>query len=502
MSGAPALRGSLLAIGPDYTMKWTAAQFDSFLDDLVSCGLDTVVTIQSADNAWGDCYYPSKKWRQSSELVPLLMSSAEKRGVKVWLGLSNWSGAISDAPHLHDRAFMTKYAQDNVATANELRALYGKSPSFAGFYIPDEVGPNHLNDTAAGAQENLKLYFDGICAGGPGPYMCSPTFWEDVAAKKPMGPAEFAKRLMSAVGACDVIAPQDGAGWGVYKNSTKPITDYFAALKAEIHGALWQNTDMFDTTLNAPRSPADRRAQWAACDGLVTGRIGYAFDSSVRPDGDGDQTQGSDYWLQALRTDNVGVSSSARRLASRAEAMVQPVLVQPVSVTATTENPGNKEVAVNLIDGTANTKWLGRAAQAAVTLDMGSPVPLGAYYLMSAWDSKTYPSWDPKAWMLEASADGTDWFHVDERVDQAFGAPRVVRKYAVAGDPFFRYYRFTFTNGGGPFTQLTEIAFLAAPPTPPPPPEPTVTETMYPAGTAFNIAPGDDGQIVLRVTTP
>jgi predicted alpha-1,2-mannosidase len=142
-----------------------------------------------------------------------------------------------------------------------------------------------------------------------------------------------------------------------------------------------------------------------------------------------------------------------------------------VAVRASGENDGAGEVKENLVDGSAQTKWLefGYAGDSWVELELSEAVTLHSYALTSANDAAGR---DPKDWTLRGSNDGTTWSApLDTRANESF-ADRFQRKvYEIAPEKRaqYRFYRFDFTaNHGDNIIQLAEISLSDGSTVPPP----------------------------------
>lgn len=128
------------------------------------------------------------------------------------------------------------------------------------------------------------------------------------------------------------------------------------------------------------------------------------------------------------------------------------------AVVAGDEHRKAGEVAANLLVPGPG-KWL--APQDTATLDFALPAPAAvtAYRLTSAND---YRDRDPRDWRLRGSADGTTWYTLDSRVDQAFPRRDQSREYTVANSTAWPLYRLDIDRNWGraPETQLNRVELL------------------------------------------
>jgi len=122
-------------------------------------------------------------------------------------------------------------------------------------------------------------------------------------------------------------------------------------------------------------------------------------------------------------------------------------------VTASAQNaPG--EVASNLLDNNANTKWLAFANSAWIVYQFAKPVVATDYAMTSANDS---PDRDPKNWTIEGSNDGSTWTTIDTQTNQTFGARQKQYAYKTTSTTAYSSYRLSITaNAGSNLTQLAD----------------------------------------------
>jgi PKD repeat protein/glucose/arabinose dehydrogenase/type 1 glutamine amidotransferase len=125
-----------------------------------------------------------------------------------------------------------------------------------------------------------------------------------------------------------------------------------------------------------------------------------------------------------------------------------------VEVTASAENPPN-EVAGNLVDGSAETKWLVFESTGWVEFELSEPSAVVRYALTSANDA---PGRDPSDWTLSGSDDGETWTELDQQSGQDF-PERLERKvYEFENQTAYGHYRLDFTaNHGDELLQLAEV---------------------------------------------
>ncbi|MEH0473484.1 GH92 family glycosyl hydrolase [Streptomyces sp. B21-097] len=126
-------------------------------------------------------------------------------------------------------------------------------------------------------------------------------------------------------------------------------------------------------------------------------------------------------------------------------------------VRASADNAAGGEVAENLVDGEASTKWLAFAADGWVEFDLDRPARIRAYALTSAND---FTERDPADWVLSGSADGATWTALDSRHGEAFTERLQTRAYSLATPAEYRHFRLEISrNHGAGILQLADVRF-------------------------------------------
>ncbi len=138
-----------------------------------------------------------------------------------------------------------------------------------------------------------------------------------------------------------------------------------------------------------------------------------------------------------------------------------------VAVRASGENTNGGEVKENLVDGSAETKWLVFASTGWVELELAEPIAVVHYALTSANDAAER---DPRDWTLQGSNDGQAWTTLDTQTDQVFSERFQKREYRFTNTTAYRHYRLDITrNSGANIVQLAELELSNGDTTPPPP---------------------------------
>ncbi|GAA4534042.1 SMI1/KNR4 family protein [Amycolatopsis samaneae] len=126
-------------------------------------------------------------------------------------------------------------------------------------------------------------------------------------------------------------------------------------------------------------------------------------------------------------------------------------LAKVVDIQATAEHPDAGEVAANLVDGSAATKWFAPVPRAELALRLSAERTVLRYELDSADDA---PDRDPRDWQL-LGLDDDGWVVLDERGGERFDGRFTSRTFTVARPRACERYRLRITgNAGSPHLQL------------------------------------------------
>ena len=139
-----------------------------------------------------------------------------------------------------------------------------------------------------------------------------------------------------------------------------------------------------------------------------------------------------------------------------------------VAMKASGENANSGEVKENLVDGSADSKWLVFERTGWVELELAEPVTIVRYALTSANDA---PARDPRDWTLQGSDDGQTWKTLDTQTGQTFDARFQTKTYDFANGTAYKHYRLDITsNSGATIVQLAELQLSTGQENPPPAP--------------------------------
>jgi len=97
-----------------------------------------------------------------------------------------------------------------------------------------------------------------------------------------------------------------------------------------------------------------------------------------------------------------------------------------------------------------------------VNIDFGSGVTkvIDAYWIVSGSDNERNSDM-PKQWTLFGSNDGSTWETLDSRDGESGWDGSETRFYEFENEDAYRYFRFSFTGGGGPDGSKTSLAEIA-----------------------------------------
>ena len=202
----------------------------------------------------------------ATDPTAVILEHADKHGLAVFIGLL-------DDPAWWEKAAKSDYldglADRNAEFASVLWKRYGKHPSFAGWYIPQEICCSGLSDDLAA---KLARYLHAVSAkckrlAGGKPVAIAP-FWSKEA--KPSTVRKDLTRLFADAGV-DIAMLQDGVGAKGWHEDVERISEFFLAARnacLEAGVRLWSDLECFqlipaDTAQNGgnPREGSPRFAQ-------------------------------------------------------------------------------------------------------------------------------------------------------------------------------------------------------------------------------------------------
>jgi len=151
-SAAEATPGRIGAtyVDPHSVFDWSDRQLDSMFKAQSDAGIDTaIVQWTGAKQASGQVVttYPANSstgFGAFDTVLPRLLNSAQRNGVKVWLGLVLRSSLFDNAATMRDAALQDAIARDDLVIARDLLSRY--AGLFQGWYIPTEPGYQTIAD--------------------------------------------------------------------------------------------------------------------------------------------------------------------------------------------------------------------------------------------------------------------------------------------------------------------------------------------------------------------
>ncbi|MFC8042348.1 SMI1/KNR4 family protein [Nocardia sp. NPDC057353] len=137
-----------------------------------------------------------------------------------------------------------------------------------------------------------------------------------------------------------------------------------------------------------------------------------------------------------------------------------------VDIQAEAEHPDGIEIASNLLDGSAATKWFAPVPRAELVLTMNAERTIVGYELDSADDA---PDRDPRDWELLGFC-GHEWLVLDRRHGERFTGRLTSRAFTVQHPGACRQLRLRILgNAGSPHLQLGGLRLRTAEGPEPPP---------------------------------
>jgi len=222
-------------IVPQY---WQEKEWQKDFDAMQEVGIDTVVVMRSI--FYDKCLYPSKAFKDKKmdykDFLKFVLEEAEKRGIKVYLGMyiSNlcWNDGDYEGEIKMNRIYI-----------DEIMERYSKFKCFVGWYIPHETGHNSYN-----IKPTMRGLIDLIKEKTPDKkILISPFFraldYYPEPRLSPQQTYDVWDDIFSVVGNdIDVCAFQDGTAkveeLGLYLAQIKKLCDKY-------HIEMWSNVETF-----------------------------------------------------------------------------------------------------------------------------------------------------------------------------------------------------------------------------------------------------------------
>lgn len=241
-----ALHGAFYHISAEQA-AWSAERWETELAWMRQAGMSIIIVASCADENTA-CYPTQLPGRTPMGSGPLdkILSIADANAMDVHLGLVGSSRWWSD----HSEEFLTSLAQDSIAVASELHALYGSHASLKGFYITEEI--DNLNWTDETVRKRLVNAFlkpvsDHIKSLDPALIVSEAPFY-NVLFEKPEAHGLWWEKTLKDTPHLDLLMPQDGIG--VEHGDLQAVVDYFQAYRKATDATgrtLWADVEVFDT---------------------------------------------------------------------------------------------------------------------------------------------------------------------------------------------------------------------------------------------------------------
>ena len=221
--------------------EFTATQWEAKVEEIAKLGMKYIVLMASsiAYGDWQESYFetdifPAAKMATVNP-IDVLMSAAERNGIKVFMSAGfygRWDDADGNMSSLETkkRAFRAM---------EQLYALYGKSPAFYGWYLPDEAWiKGYFSDTIINYINSYANFAHSLDSSKKiliAPYGTNMLIADD----------KYASQLEMLD--CDFIAYQDEVG--VEKSTVLETPKFYENLRRAHdkagRAALWADVEMF-----------------------------------------------------------------------------------------------------------------------------------------------------------------------------------------------------------------------------------------------------------------
>jgi len=257
------ISGTFISFTYGLHQNWDQARWSKEFEAMEKLKFDTLIVqaVAKRDPNSGKVisYYRSKAFKIDRLYVDWILSEAEKRGWKVYLG------GFSDATG--EDANKAKFVELNKRIANELYSAYKSCKSFAGFYISTEPLLNEADN--AGDDVIYKVYVKYLKKKYPlKKVIVSPYFITDASARcKKQGmkqwwhnrsPDEMAQQVCAFLKKCpvDIIALQDSTCWDVTMADLRTYLPKIAESVRLAGKEFWVDMEVFDTRGHTLYEPA------------------------------------------------------------------------------------------------------------------------------------------------------------------------------------------------------------------------------------------------------
>ena len=295
----PCLHGTFVQIDGDM-VGWNRARWQSLFDSLHALQIELLIVQWSvhADTA----LYPSSRF-SAVQTVPLtvILALADRAGMRVMVGLSHDPRYWDAVEGPGKRSYLANRLKKNRMVATELVLLVAQHPSFAGWYISEEIDDENWH--GRGDQQALFTYVQQLSA-----------FLHDLSPHAEVGISGFAsghtspaavgtfwRELLNRADAVRTVYFQDGIG--VANLNFGNIDAYFQAIKSAVdanHREFVPVVELFRQTAGEPISEAEFAAvptdisrllrQIGIAERYAGGYVMFAVPDYMTPTGDANAT--------------------------------------------------------------------------------------------------------------------------------------------------------------------------------------------------------------------
>lgn len=248
---------------PSLVLNWTNADFAAEFDVMRSLGMNHIIWQWTIDSKEKQACYPTvlPGYSQLSprDLVGISLEEAEKKGLKVWIGLNcndDWF-----TYYANNEKWLANETSLSISMVQELWCRYGPAytDTIAGFYLPLEVDNVHFKNKERQSRmaKAYKELAEMIHVTTSKPVMIAP-FFNEGRGQDARTYAEMWGNILK-VAPIDVIALQDGIG--CEHASVSSIGNWLEALGTKIREIrpateLWSDLETFTTKLQS--APIER----------------------------------------------------------------------------------------------------------------------------------------------------------------------------------------------------------------------------------------------------
>ena len=226
----------------DTCRNFTELQWEAKVDEIASLGMKYIVLMASsmAYNDWQESYFktdvfPAAKMATANP-IDALMRAAERNGIKVFMSAGFYGPWTETENNMSSIEVQTRAFR----AMEQLYALYGKSPAFYGWYLPDETCiEGHFSDLFINYINTYAAFAHSLDSSKKiliAPYGTNMLVTDD----------KYVAQLESLD--CDFIAYQDEIG--VQKSTVLETPRFYENLRIAHdkagRAALWADVEMFE----------------------------------------------------------------------------------------------------------------------------------------------------------------------------------------------------------------------------------------------------------------